>query len=134
MEDSENTLFFPRPTPKLDRIEAHIFLDDVQARLGKRQDVFMKLLGALDMFNNDREIQGLLLRLSRILFPFPDLVDAFNCWFPIGTVFSYDLTREGAMFITSPGFSKSVVCQPQRRPKNTLPTRRSLRIHQIAPQ
>ncbi|CAG7853683.1 SubName: Full=Uncharacterized protein {ECO:0000313/EMBL:CCA73632.1} [Serendipita indica DSM 11827] len=56
MSDAYPTPLFPRPTHRLDKIEAHIFLDDCAALLADdHPEMFTKLLGALEAFYRDRD-------------------------------------------------------------------------------
>ncbi|CCA73632.1 hypothetical protein PIIN_07585 [Serendipita indica DSM 11827] len=83
MSDAYPTPLFPRPTHRLDKIEAHIFLDDCAALLADdHPEMFTKLLGALEAFYRDRDVQGLMIRIARTCFMVPELINALNTWLP----------------------------------------------------
>lgn len=42
--------------PRFDKIDAHIFLDDLHARLEHRPEVFIKLITCLHLFHVDRQV------------------------------------------------------------------------------
>lgn len=99
----------------LGKVHAHIFLDDVKRRLENHPGVFKSLLLVLDMFYKDREIKGFLARISRLLFPFPDVLDEIRKWLPPGSSLEYK--SDNCILIKHGSFTRSILSSPRRSPR-----------------
>ncbi|PVG01824.1 hypothetical protein CPB86DRAFT_665173, partial [Serendipita vermifera] len=73
----------------LDKIDAHLFLDDAKMLLQGEVGVYKKLLKTLEEFFQDMDIQTALMRLARLLHPYPTLFERINHWLPHGYSLAY---------------------------------------------
>lgn len=116
------------PKPMLDKIDAHLFLDDAKVLLQGEVGVYKKLLKTLEEFFRDKDIQKALMRLARLLHPYPTLFERINHWLPHGYSLAYTNGKPNAATITFPEGPKSIICRPLRgNKKANVPTRRSSR-------
>jgi len=98
--------------PKLGKIDAHIFLEELQARLENHPGVYKSLISILDSFYKDRDIQGFLTRISRLIFPFPDILEKVNSWLPHDLFLSYG-SGENSIIVKHGTYTRSILLQPR---------------------